>query len=87
VPWGAVSSDSRSTEGPGSAAAGAQPAHHPRLQALEAEVDAAVQEVNGAYQTSVDRRSLIFKRHHEHRDIWPFYRHATSAWVHVAPTA
>jgi trehalose-6-phosphate synthase/HAMP domain-containing protein len=53
----------------------------PRYQALEAEVDVAVQEVNGAYQTKRWKPILYLKRHHEHRDIWPFYRHADFCMV------
>ena len=53
----------------------------PRYQALEAEVDAAVQEVNGTYQTKRWKPILYLKRHHEHRDIWPFYRHADFCMV------
>ena len=53
----------------------------PRYQALEAEVDAAVHEVNGAYQTKRWKPILYLKRHHEHRDIWPFYRHADFCMV------
>jgi len=53
----------------------------PRYQALEAEVDAAIQEVNAAYQTNRWRPILYLKRHHEHRDIWPFYRHADFCMV------
>ncbi len=53
----------------------------PRYQALEAEVDAAVQEVNGTYQTKRWKPILYMKRHHEHRDIWPFYRHADFCMV------
>ncbi len=53
----------------------------PRYQALEAEVDAAVQEVNGAYQTKRWKPIIYLKRHHEHRDIWPFYRHADFCMV------
>ncbi len=53
----------------------------PRYQALEAEVDAVVQEVNGTYQTKRWKPILYLKRHHEHRDIWPFYRHADFCMV------
>jgi trehalose-6-phosphate synthase/HAMP domain-containing protein len=53
----------------------------PRYQALEAEVDAAVQEVNNAYQTKRWKPILYLKRHHEHRDIWPFYRYADFCMV------
>jgi len=53
----------------------------PRYQALEAEVDAVVQEVNTAYQTKRWKPILYVKRHHEHRDIWPFYRHADFCMV------
>jgi trehalose 6-phosphate synthase len=47
-----------------------------RYQMLEAEVDAAVREVNSAFQTRRWRPIVYLKRHHEHQDIWPFYRHA-----------
>jgi trehalose-6-phosphate synthase len=53
----------------------------PRYQALEAEVDAVVQEVNTAYQTKRWKPIHYVKRHHEHRDIWPFYRHADFCMV------
>ena len=53
----------------------------PRYQALEAEVDAAVQEINGAYRTKRWKPILYLERHHEHRDIWPFYRHADFCMV------
>jgi trehalose-6-phosphate synthase/HAMP domain-containing protein len=53
----------------------------PRYQALEAEVDAAIQQVNSAYQTKRWKPILYLKRHHEHRDIWPFYRHADFCMV------
>ncbi len=47
-----------------------------RYQALETEVEETIQEVNRALQTKSWRPILYLKRHHEHRDIWPFYRHA-----------
>jgi len=53
----------------------------PRYQALEAEVDAAIQEVNGTYQTKRWKPIVYLRRHHEHRDIWPFYRHADFCMV------
>jgi trehalose 6-phosphate synthase len=53
----------------------------PRYQALEAEVDAVIQEVNSAYQSGRWKPILYLKRHHEHREIWPFYRHADFCMV------
>ncbi|HET7874139.1 MAG TPA: trehalose-6-phosphate synthase [Methylomirabilota bacterium] len=53
----------------------------PRYQQLEAEVDEAVRAVNDAVQTRRWRPIVYIKRHHEHRDIWPFYRHADFCMV------
>ncbi len=53
----------------------------PRYQQIEAEVDAVVQEVNGAFQSNGWRPIVYLKRHHEHREIWPFYRHADFCMV------
>jgi trehalose 6-phosphate synthase len=52
-----------------------------RYQELEAEVEETVQEVNRALQTRSWRPILYLKRHHEHRDIWPFYRYADFCMV------
>jgi alpha,alpha-trehalose-phosphate synthase [UDP-forming] len=48
----------------------------PRYQQLEAEVDEVVREVNETYGTRRWRPIVYLRRHHDHRDIWPFYRHA-----------
>jgi trehalose 6-phosphate synthase len=53
----------------------------PRYQALEAEVEETIQEVNRPIQTKSWRPIVYLKRHHEHRDIWPFYRHADFCMV------
>src|SRR5262249_185210 len=53
----------------------------PRYQQLEAEVDAVIREVNSAFGTKRWRPILYLKRHHDHRDIWPFYRHADFCMV------
>src|SRR5207247_10892009 len=45
-------------------------------QGIEAEVDAAVRDVNTRLATRKWRPVLYVKRHHDHREIWPFYRHA-----------
>jgi trehalose 6-phosphate synthase len=47
-----------------------------RYKELEAEVDDAVREVNTAFQTKRWQPILYRKRHHDHHEIWPFYRHA-----------
>jgi len=52
-----------------------------RYQALQAEVEDTVQQVNRALQTKAWRPILYLKGHHEHRDIWPFYRHADFCMV------
>jgi trehalose-6-phosphate synthase/HAMP domain-containing protein len=52
-----------------------------RYQQLEAEVDEVVREVNGAFGTKRWRPIVYLKRHHAHRDIWPFYRHADFCMV------
>jgi trehalose-6-phosphate synthase len=53
----------------------------PRYQEIEAEVDDVVRSVNAAYQTKRWRPIVYLKRHHDHRDIWPFYRHADFCMV------
>jgi trehalose 6-phosphate synthase len=52
-----------------------------RYRALEAEVEALVAEINGALGEGVWRPILLLKRHHDHRDIWPFYRWADFCMV------
>jgi len=52
-----------------------------RYRELEAEVDQTIREVNGMFQTKRWRPIIYLKRHHEHSDIWPFYRHADFCMV------
>lgn len=52
-----------------------------RYQEIEAEVDNAVREVNTRLATRKWRPVLYLKRHHDHREIWPFYRHADFCMV------
>jgi trehalose 6-phosphate synthase len=52
-----------------------------RYQEIEAEVDEAVRAVNAAHQTRRWRPVLYLKRHHEHREVWPFFRHADFCMV------
>jgi trehalose-6-phosphate synthase len=52
-----------------------------RYQEIEAEVDAVVREVNTRLATRRWRPILYLKRHHDHREIWPFYRHADFCMV------
>jgi trehalose-6-phosphate synthase len=52
-----------------------------RYQQLEAEVDEIVREVNDAFGTKRWRPIVYLKRHHDHHDIWPFYRHADFCMV------
>jgi trehalose-6-phosphate synthase len=47
-----------------------------RYQALQDEVRATVEAVNGALATRTWRPIIYLERHHDRRDIWPFYRHA-----------
>ena len=53
----------------------------PRYQQLEAEVDEVLREVNTAFATKRWRPILYLKRHHSHRDIWSYYRHADFCMV------
>ena len=47
----------------------------PRYQALEEEVDAARRRRSTASSASGGWRPIVYlKRHHDHRDVWPFYR-------------
>jgi len=52
-----------------------------RYQELQAEVEATIQEVNRTLQTGSWRPIVYLKGHHEHRDLWPFYRHADFCMV------
>jgi trehalose 6-phosphate synthase len=52
-----------------------------RYQDLQAEVEETVQEVNGRFQTRGWRPILYLARHHDHREIWPLYRHADFCMV------
>src|SRR5262250_328313 len=52
-----------------------------RYQEIEAEVDAAVRDVNTRLATRKWRPVLYLKWHHDHREIWPFYRHADFCMV------
>ena len=52
-----------------------------RYQQLEAEVDAVIREVNESFGTRRWRPIVYLRRHHDHRDIWPFYRHADFCMV------
>jgi trehalose-6-phosphate synthase len=52
-----------------------------RYQEIDAEVDAAVRDVNTRFSTRKWRPVIYLKRHHDHREIWPFYRHADFCMV------
>lgn len=52
-----------------------------RYQELGAEVDETVQEVNRTLATRNWQPILYLKGHHEHREIWPFYRYADFCMV------
>ncbi|MBI3635249.1 MAG: trehalose-6-phosphate synthase [Candidatus Rokubacteria bacterium] len=52
-----------------------------RYQEIDAEVDAVVRDINGAFGTRQWRPIVYRKRHHELREIWPFYRHADFCMV------
>ncbi|HXJ83514.1 MAG TPA: trehalose-6-phosphate synthase [Candidatus Methylomirabilis sp.] len=52
-----------------------------RYQQLEAEVDDVIREVNSTFGTRRWRPIVYLRRHHDHRDIWPFYRHADFCMV------
>jgi len=52
-----------------------------RYQQIEAEVDEVVREVNAAFATKRWRPIVFLKRHHDHHEIWPFYRHADFCMV------
>jgi trehalose 6-phosphate synthase len=52
-----------------------------RYQQLEAEVEEIVRTVNATFGTKRWRPIVYLKRHHDHADIWPFYRHADFCMV------
>ena len=52
-----------------------------RYQELDAEIDATVEEVNRVLATRRWRPIVYLKRHHDHRDIWPYYRYADFCMV------
>src|SRR4029453_1380970 len=52
-----------------------------RYQEIEAEVDATVREGNTRLATRKWRPVLYLKRHHDPREIWPFYRYADFCMV------
>jgi trehalose-6-phosphate synthase len=52
-----------------------------RYQELQAEVDETVADVNSALGTRRWRPIVYLKRHHDRREIWPFYRHADFCMV------
>jgi trehalose-6-phosphate synthase len=53
----------------------------PRYQQLEAEVDEVIREVNSTFETKRWRPIVYLRRHHSHRDIWPYYRNADFCMV------
>ena len=52
-----------------------------RYQEIQREVEERVRELNQAFQTKTWRPILYLKAHHEHRDIWAYYRHADFCMV------
>jgi len=52
-----------------------------RYQEIQREVEERVRELNQAFQTKSWRPILYLKAHHEHRDIWAYYRHADFCMV------
>ncbi len=55
--------------------------HISRYRELEAEIEEIVTEVNRELQTAAWRPILFLKAHHNHREIWPFYRWADFCMV------
>ena len=53
----------------------------PRYRALEDEVEALVAAINGELETASWRPILLLKGHHDHREIWPYYRCADFCMV------
>jgi len=52
-----------------------------RYQDIQHEVEDTVREINQMFQTKTWRPILYLKAHHEHRDIWAYYRHADFCMV------
>ncbi len=52
-----------------------------RYQEIQREIEDRVREINQAFQTKTWRPILYLKAHHEHRDIWAYYRHADFCMV------
>jgi trehalose 6-phosphate synthase len=52
-----------------------------RYQEIQREIEDRVRELNQAFQTKTWRPILYLKAHHEHRDIWAYYRHADFCMV------
>ena len=52
-----------------------------RYQEIQREVEEKVRELNQMFQTTTWRPVLYLKAHHEHRDIWAYYRHADFCMV------
>ncbi|MGH7304505.1 MAG: trehalose-6-phosphate synthase [Candidatus Rokuibacteriota bacterium] len=52
-----------------------------RYQEIQKEVEDRVRELNQAFQTKTWRPFVYLKAHHEHRDIWAYYRHADFCMV------
>jgi trehalose 6-phosphate synthase len=52
-----------------------------RYQEIQREVEEKVRELNQMFQTKTWRPVLYLKAHHEHRDIWAYYRHADFCMV------
>ena len=53
----------------------------PRYRALEEEVDAVVGEINAALGTGQWRPIALLKGHHDHQELWPYYRWADFCMV------
>src|SRR6266481_5143880 len=52
-----------------------------RYQDIQREVEDTVREINQMFQTKTWRPILYLKAHHEHRDIWAYYRFADFCMV------
>src|SRR5216117_1262761 len=52
-----------------------------RYQDIQHEVEDTVREINQMFQTKAWRPICYLKAHHEHRDIWAYYRHADFCMV------
>ena len=53
----------------------------PRYRALEEELDQLAGEINGQLGSGNWRPVVLLKGHHDHRDVWPFYRWADFCMV------